>query len=131
MSVVFSAATCVPEWVYTFQQQFCIQLVGYSARQMKRIRSKWGISVQVGLCLLVLFLTSLDAIHSHGPANPLRSGEHCLLCMAAHLPMAVSASAAAPAPVFAAVTTLSYFHAGPARQPLNVFSLCMRPPPLV
>jgi hypothetical protein len=101
---------------------------------MKRLRSKLGITARAGCCLLVLLVTSLDAIHSHGPVNalgakPLRSGEHCVLCMAAHLPLAVSASTAAPVPVFTAAAMLPSFHMEPAREPLSAFSLYMRPPP--
>lgn len=97
------------------------------------MKAKLGTGARAGLCLLVLFVTSLDAIHSHGPTSPQasRSGEHCVLCLAAHLPLAVSASTAAPAPVFTEAAMLPSLHTEPARQPLSAFSLYMRPPPLV
>jgi len=103
---------------------------------MKWPRSNFEVSARAGLCLLVLFVTSLDAVHSHGPirplgTKPLHSGEHCVLCMAAHLPLAVRASTAVSAPVFTAAAVLPFFHLEPAREPLSTFSLYMRPPPLV
>ncbi len=105
------------------------------AVHMKQLRSRLGSSARVALCLLLLFVTSLDAIHIHGPSNtagtePLGSGHYCLLCMAAHLPLAVGVGITAPAPVFAAAIMLPLVHLEPAREPLNAFSLYMRPPPL-
>lgn len=88
------------------------------------------------MCLLVLFFASLDAVHSHRSVNPLgttplHSGEHCVLCLAAHLPLAVSGGTAAIAPVFTAVSETPRFCAEPGLDRLSGFSLYIRPPPLV
>ena len=102
---------------------------------MKRFRWKAGTGARALLCLLLLLVTSLAAIHSHGPISPLgikplRSGDHCVLCMAAHLPLAVGGSTLEPAPVSTAVMLLPSLHVEPAREALSGFSLYMRPPPI-
>jgi hypothetical protein len=58
------------------------------------------VSFTAVVCLLLLGLSSYDAIHVHRSVGPLENAplapHHCLLCLAAHLPLTVSASPAAP-----------------------------------
>ncbi len=85
------------------------------------------------LCLLLLCVLSIDALHVHDPlaaaAAPSGNPHHCVLCMAAHLPLALSPSAIAPTPscrqsdIALPADTYAY-------ESLAGFPLYMRPPPL-
>ncbi len=84
------------------------------------------------LCLLLLCVLSIDALHVHDPfasaGAPSGNPHHCVLCMAAHLPLAVSPSTDAPIPQYRRLSSLP-----PAAaydyESLVGFSLYMRPPP--
>ena len=85
-------------------------------------------------CTLVLSAIVLIALHTHASIDPLddqplNGGHHCLLCIAAHLPQAVSSGTVTPVPPTAAADTLSFAAAESAREPQLAFSLYMRPPP--
>lgn len=85
-------------------------------------------------CALVLSAIVLIALHTHASFDPLddqplASGHHCLLCITAHLPQAVSSGTVAPLPPSTAADTLSLATMESAREPKLAFSLYMRPPP--
>ena len=86
------------------------------------------------MCLLLLGLSSYDAIHVHRSVGPLEnaplSPHHCLLCLAAHLPLAVSASPAAPMLPVARATALVPKQVG-RYESATSFPLYTRPPPRV
>ncbi len=104
-----------------------------------RSSQEWGRAarrsiVRVGalVCLLLLFVSSYDATHIHAwtvspPSTPV-APHHCLLCLAAHLPLTIHASPASPAAPAGRTTALvpdepgSYDSAGP-------FLFHTRPPP--
>ena len=58
--------------------------------------------IKAGLCLLLLCIISIEALHVHDSLRPLllTSSHHCVLCMAAHLPLAVCPDTVAPVPRF-------------------------------
>ena len=62
------------------------------------------------VCLLLMCVSSYDAIHVHSSVGPLESAplapHHCLLCLAAHLPVAISAGPATPIPRFTCAAPL-------------------------
>jgi hypothetical protein len=85
-------------------------------------------------CAVVLSAIVLIALHSHAYVDPLddqpiNGGHHCLLCIAAHLPQAVSAGTPTPVPPGASAVTLSFTKMVATREPQIAFSLYMRPPP--
>lgn len=84
------------------------------------------------VCLLLMGLSSYDAIHIHrsvGPAEsaPLTS-HHCLLCLAAHVPAAVSASPAAALLSISCMTQLPPEQAD-SYESAGMLPLYTRPPP--
>lgn len=85
-------------------------------------------------CALVLSAIVLIALHSHALLDPLddqpiNDGHHCLLCIAAHLPQAVSSRTQLPLlpSSFSILHASSEIHASHEAQ--LAFSLYMRPPP--
>jgi hypothetical protein len=62
------------------------------------------------VCLLLMCVSSYDAIHVHRSVGPLESApltpHHCLLCLAAHLPVTISAGPATPIPRFTCAAPL-------------------------
>ena len=58
------------------------------------------VSFAAVVCLLLMCVSSYDAIHVHRSVGPLESApltpHHCLLCLAAHLPVTISADPATP-----------------------------------
>jgi hypothetical protein len=86
------------------------------------------------VCLLLLGLSSYDAIHVHRSVGPLENApvapHHCLLCLAASMPLGMHAIPAAPiAPIArpAALITDQVV----AYESASTFPLCIRPPPQV
>ncbi|HEX9120382.1 MAG TPA: hypothetical protein VF840_07580 [Terriglobales bacterium] len=86
------------------------------------------------VCLLLMCVSSYDAIHVHRSVGPLESApltpHRCLLCLAAHLPVTISAGPATPIPRFTCATPL------PPEQVASYESaatlvLYTRPPPQV
>jgi hypothetical protein len=87
------------------------------------------------LGVVLLCVTTLVGIHTHAQADPLQAdplsgSHHCLLCVTAQLPLAVSACAAAPTPVFTAPVTVTIGDLDTVVEPRHTFSLYTRPPPL-
>ena len=87
-------------------------------------------------CTLVLSAIVLIALHSHAFLDPLddqpiNGGHHCLLCIAAHLPQAVSSSAPLPVPPTIVAMTLVSSGASLSPDAKLAFSLYMRPPPSI
>jgi hypothetical protein len=91
-------------------------------------------SVTAVVCLLLLGLSSYDAIHVHRSVGPLEDAplapHHCLLCLAAHLPLTVNARPAAPVIAVARRTTLVFDQLG-SYESASTFPLYTRPPPQV
>ena len=62
------------------------------------------------VCLLLMCVSSYDAIHVHRSVGPLESApltpHHCLLCLAAHFPVTISAGPATPIPRFTCAAPL-------------------------
>jgi hypothetical protein len=86
------------------------------------------------LCTVLLCTMVLVALHSHSSIDPfdeqpLSGGHHCLLCIAAHLPSAMSNAAVAPLPPAASSIALTALHMEVKRETQIAFSLYMRPPP--
>ena len=86
------------------------------------------------VCLLLMCVSSYDALHVHGSVNPLESApqapHHCLLCLAAHLPVTIIAVAAVPIPRFTCATTLPPENAG-SYESAAMLTCYTRPPPQV
>jgi hypothetical protein len=85
-------------------------------------------------CALVLSTIVLIALHSHAFLDPLddqpiNGGHHCLLCIAAHLPQAVSSSAEIPLLPNSSAVLLASSELGTPHEAQLAFSLYMRPPP--
>ncbi len=85
-------------------------------------------------CTVLLSTIVLVALHSHVCADPLtdqplNGGHHCLLCIAAHLPSAMSQAAVVPAPPRACHVAIASANAGVNHESEIAFSLYMRPPP--
>ncbi|MGI9102593.1 MAG: hypothetical protein ACR2IF_09140 [Terriglobales bacterium] len=86
------------------------------------------------LCLLLLCVLSIDALHVHDPlataGAPAGNPHHCVLCMAAHLPLAASPIAIVPGPSRrqSGITLPIRMY---AYQSLAGFQLYMRPPPAI
>jgi len=82
------------------------------------------------LCLLLLCATNAQAVHTHPltSVRPLGSFDHCLLCIAAHLPLAMPAAVVAPAPL-AMPSPIVIGREPLQREPLSLFPLHNRPPP--
>jgi hypothetical protein len=68
------------------------------------------------VCLLLMCVSSYDALHVHGSGHPLESApqapHHCLLRLAAHLPITINALAAVPIPRYTCATPLPPENAG-------------------
>ena len=68
------------------------------------------VSFAAVVCLLLMCVSSYDAIHVHRSVGPLESApltpHRCLLCLAAHLPVAISAGPATPIPRFTCAAPL-------------------------
>jgi hypothetical protein len=79
-------------------------------------------------------VSSYDAIHVHRSVGPLEgvplSSHHCLLCVAAHLPVTISASPAAPLPRFSCAVPLPPEQIGSYESAITL-TLYTRPPPQV
>lgn len=76
----------------------------------------------------------LVALHSHSSIDPLdeqplTGGHHCLLCIAAHLPSAVSNAAVTPLPPVVSPIAVIATNIAIKRETKIAFSLYMRPPP--
>lgn len=84
------------------------------------------------LCLLLMCVSSYDAIHVHRSVGPLESAplapHHCLLCLAAHLPVTISAGPAVPLPRFTCAAPLPPEQAR-SYESTATFSFYIRPPP--
>lgn len=86
------------------------------------------------LCTVLLCTIVLVALHSHSSIDPfdeqpLSGGHHCLRCIAAHLPSAMSHAAVAPLPPAASSITQTATDTEARRETQIAFSLYMRPPP--
>jgi hypothetical protein len=86
------------------------------------------------LCTVLLCTIVLVALHSHSfidpfDKQPISGRHHCLLCIAAHLPSAMSHVATAPLQPAATPVAQSTTDAEVTREPRIAFSLYMRPPP--
>jgi hypothetical protein len=68
------------------------------------------LSVAAMVCLLLMCVGSYDAIHLHRSVGPLEgaplTSHHCLLCLAAHFPVTISAGPATPIPHFTCAAPL-------------------------
>jgi hypothetical protein len=92
------------------------------------------IRLGVVVCLLLLALSSYDSVHVHRSVGPLENAplapHHCLLCLAAHLPLTMNASPTAPmlpvARAAALVPEQVACYESASRLPLYI-----RPPPQV
>lgn len=86
------------------------------------------------LCLLLLCLSSYDAIHVHRTVGPLENAplgpHHCLLCLAAHLPLSLNAGPAAPMVSVACPAALVPDQPG-CYESASTLPLYTRPPPQV
>lgn len=76
----------------------------------------------------------LIALHSHALLDPLddhpiSGGHHCLLCIAAHLPQAVSSNAQVLLLPNSSAVLLASGESDTAHEARLSFSLYMRPPP--
>jgi hypothetical protein len=92
------------------------------------------ISIAAVVCLLLMCVSSYDAIHVHRSVGPLESTpltpHHCLLCLAVHFPVTISAGPAAPVANPGCATPL------PPEQVRSYESACTlalytRPPPVI
>lgn len=98
-------------------------------------RKRRGVATKALLGVVLLCITTLISIHAHASADPLQAdplsgSHHCLLCVAAQLPLAVSACTDVPTPVFTAPATVTFWQLETVVEPLSTFSLYTRPPPL-
>lgn len=85
-------------------------------------------------CTVLLSTIVLVALHSHVCADPLgdqplNGGHHCLLCIAAHLPSAMSHVSVVPVPPRASHVAIVSTSARVKHESEIAFSLYMRPPP--
>ena len=84
------------------------------------------------VCLLLMGLSSYDAIHVHRSIGPLESApltsHHCLLCLAAHVPATISASPAAFLPGVTCAMPLPLDKPG-SYESAGILALYTRPPP--
>jgi hypothetical protein len=98
---------------------------------------RFGTKLDAGralVCALLLCLIIADNLHTHrvltpAEAAPLSDSPHCLLCMAAHLPVAISEQSAIPVPSFTRETTLAA-HPVCVYESCPAFTLYIRPPPI-
>ena len=86
-------------------------------------------------CAVLLSAIVLVALHSHSyidpfDEQPMSGGHHCLLCIAAHLPSAMSSASIAPLLPVASSVALSATDSQVRPEAEIAFSLYMRPPPL-
>ena len=84
------------------------------------------------VCLILLLVSGYDAIHVHNLVGPLEDApvapHHCLLCLAAHMPLSIQAGPAAP--VFAFSRSLAQIPGKPGGyESAATFPLYIRPPP--
>lgn len=94
------------------------------------VRTRW----RKIFCAVVLSAIVLVALHSHAYLDPLdeqpiNGGHHCLLCITAHLPQAVSPGVSMPVPPAASSIALAFAKPDVTRESQLAFSLYMRPPP--
>lgn len=87
-------------------------------------------------CALVLSAIVLIALHSHAVLDPLdeqpiNGGHHCLLCIAAHLPQAVSSTAQILLLPSSSAVLLTSSKTDVPHETQLAFSLYMRPPPVL
>ena len=85
-------------------------------------------------CAVLLSAIVLVALHSHSYIDPLdeqpmSGGHHCLLCMTAHLPSALSSATFVPLPPAATSIAMTASDNEVKRDVQITFSLYMRPPP--
>lgn len=85
-------------------------------------------------CTVLLCAIALVAFHSHSASDPfdeqpMSGGHHCLLCVAAHLPSAMSTTTVVPVPPAAGSIALTLTDSEQRREAQITFSLYMRPPP--
>ena len=92
------------------------------------------VSFAAVLCLLLMCVSGYDAIHVHRSVGPLDNAplatHHCLLCLAAHLPVTISAGPATPIPRFTCAAPLPPEQVG-SYESAAMLVLYIRPPPLV
>ncbi len=97
-----------------------------------RVRAKSRLAgVAAIVCLLLIGVTSYDAIHVHRSdplGNEPLAPHHCLLCLAGHLPLTVQAGVSLPAIAFSRPSALTPLETG-SYDLLRRFSLDIRPPP--
>lgn len=84
--------------------------------------------ITVVCLLLVVLLTSAEAIHIHPDSAISRDGSRCLLCLSLHANAPV-ASSAQPLPVQFAVTMLSVTQEFQSKGIASRLELFTRPPP--
>ena len=108
-----------------------VSIAQYPTTLMSRAEPR-RVSFAAVLCLLLMCLTSYDAIHIHRSVGPLESApltpHHCLLCLAAHLPVTISAGPVAPLPRFTCAAPLPPEQAR-SYESAATFPLYTRPPP--
>jgi hypothetical protein len=84
------------------------------------------------VCLLLMGLSSYDAIHVHRSIGPLEgaplTSHHCLLCLAAHVPATISTGPAAPLPRISCTAPLPLEQLG-SYESAGILALYTRPPP--
>ena len=92
------------------------------------------VSFAAVVCLLLMCVSSYDAIHLHRSVGPLESAplatHHCLLCLAAHLPVTISAGPATPIPRFTCAAPLPPEQVGSYESAATLVPYT-RPPPQV
>ena len=92
------------------------------------------VSFAAMVCLLLMCVSSYDAIHVHRSVGPLESAplttHHCLLCLAAHFPVTISAGPATPVPRFTCAAPLPPEQVGSYESAATLVPYT-RPPPQV
>ena len=95
------------------------------------VRSR-RVSFSAVLCLLLTCVIVLGAIHLHPSVGPLESAplapHHCLLCLAAHLPVTISLGPVDPLPRLACAGLLP-LEAAVSYESAATLALYIRPPP--
>jgi hypothetical protein len=116
---------------------FTIHLVGITRPTRALPTARFNprlVSFAAMVCLLLMCVSSYDAIHVHRSVGPLESApltpHHCLLCLAAHLPVTISAGPATPIPRFTCAAPLPPERVA-SYESAATLVLYTRPPPQV
>ncbi len=112
---------------------FRIPLVRFSQHRQTVGRPR-RVFFAVAVSLLLLGISSFDSVHIHNwsgsQQNTPVAPHHCLLCLAAHLPMTVHVSPMPPRVAFSRRAPVAAVEPG-SYDSVITFSLYTRPPPQV